>query len=116
MLIKNLDKIYSDSFGLWVSGLFSAIEGNNKGLPFPDQRAAFFEILELWLDEGKIRFCTPSDPLGEVWTAPTSEIVEYLKSCWPAQANHEANAALNLYFYEIPAILWVGADGKLYGS
>jgi hypothetical protein len=116
MKILNLEKIYGDAFGLWVSGLFSAIEGNNKGLSFESQKEAFFEIIKLWLDQGKIKFCKPTDPLNEVWDAPSDQIVEYLQSHWPQHAMDEDDADLNMYFYEIPAMLWVGADGKLHGS
>lgn len=116
MIVSNLNKIYTDSFGLWVSGLFSAIAGNNNGISFCDQKEAFFEILTAWLNEGKIKFCKPTDPLGEVWVAQADEIVEYLRSLWPPAAKDENDSALNIYFYEIPAIKWVGADGKLYGS
>ena len=116
MTIRNLDKIYSDAFGLWISGLFSAIEGNNTGMTFDDHREAFFAILKLWLDQGKIRFCTPSDPLGEVWDAPSAQIVDYLKARWPRSATHAHDSDLNLYFYDIPALFWVGADGQPYRS
>jgi hypothetical protein len=113
--ISNFEKIYSDSFGLWVSGLFSAIEGNNRGLSFDNQREAFFEIIKLWLDQGGIKFCKPTDPLSEVWHVRSDQIVEYLKSHWPQHATNEDDDDLNMYFYEIPAIFWVGSDGKLHG-
>lgn len=116
MKVSNLEKIYSEAFGLWVSALFSAIEGNNKGLSFAAQKEVFFEIVKLWLDQGRIKFCKPSDPLSEVWNAPSDQIVEYLKSRWPEDAMDEDNANLNMYFYEMPAILWVDADGNLHGS
>jgi len=116
MTIPNLDKIYSDAFGLWISSLFSAIEGNNEGMTFDDQREAFFAVLSLWLDQRMIRFCSPSDPLGEVWDAPVTDIVDYLKARWPPNATDAHDPDLNLYFYEIPALLWVGADGRLHGS
>lgn len=116
MAIRNLDKIYSDAYGLWISSLFSAIRGNNEGMSFDDQREAFFAILGLWLDQRKIRFCSPSDPLGGVWEVPGAHIVDYLKARWPRHATDAHDPDLNLYFYDIPALLWVSADGRLHGS
>jgi hypothetical protein len=116
MNITNIDKIYSDSFGLWISGLFSAIEGNNPGLTFADQKDAFFGILKRWLDEGKVKFCKPSDPLGAVWQGSTDEILMFLQERWPQHAKDEHDIDLNNYFYDLPALLWVGPDGKLFGS
>ena len=114
--IANLEMIYRDTFGLWISSLFSSVEGHNKDLSFEDQKDIFFDILQLWLDQGRIKFCTPSDPLGEVWNVPSTIIIEYLRSHWPPGAADPHDASLNMYFYEMPAILWVGADGKLHGS
>jgi len=114
--IANLDKIYRETFGLWMSSLFSAIEGNNENMRFEEQKEAFFDILRLWLDEGKIKFCKPSDPLGEVWDVPGAVIVEYLRFHWPHRAADPDDAELNIYFYEMPALLWVGSDGRLHGS
>lgn len=116
MTVPDLEKIHSDSFGLWVSGLFSAIEGNNRGMSFTDQKQAFFEILTLWLDEGKIKFCRPDEPLGQVWDASSREIVDYLRALWPPEAQDENDVNLNIYFYEIPAVKWVDVDGDLHGS
>jgi len=112
----NLEKIHRDAFGLWMSSLFSSIEGNKKDLSFEEQKEIFFDILLLWLDQGRIKFCKPSDPLGQVWDVPGMIIVEYLRSHWPHGAADPHDADLNMYFYEMPAILWVRADGRLHGS
>ena len=65
-MLPNLEEIYKVSFGLWINGLFSAISGHNRGVSFQQHKQYFFNILRLWLDEKKIVFCTPSDPLGIV--------------------------------------------------
>ena len=44
---------------------------------FEDQKDIFFDILQLWLDQGRIKFCKPSDPLGEVWHVPGTTIIEF---------------------------------------
>lgn len=116
MEISNIDKIYKDSFGLWISGLFSAIEGNNPGLAFVDQKDVFFELLKRWLDEGKVKFCKPGDPLGEVWHASSDEIFRFLRAGWPQHAKDEHDIDLNNYFYDLPAILWVGPGDKISSS
>ena len=116
MKVVNFEKIYEDSFGLWVSGLFGAISGNNPGISFEEHKEVFFWILEQWIQSGKILFCDPQDPLGKPWKADAKEIILYLKERWPESAKAEDDENLNLYFYEIPAILWVGEDGKLHGS
>jgi len=116
MTISNIDKIHNDSFGLWISGLFSAIGGNSPGLAFTDQKDAFFEILRRWLADGKVKFCKPSDPLGEVWNASDEEILDFLQAGWPQHVKDEHDIDLNNYFYDLPALLWVGPDGKIFGS
>lgn len=116
MPIANEEKIYKESFGLWLSGLFSAIGGNNPTMPFEERRRAFFDLLRLWLRKNKIAFCNPSDPLNAIWEADAETIVSYLESHWPSDANDENDPDLNIYFYEMPAILWVEDDGQLIGS
>jgi len=116
MNIAHVDEIYADAFGSWISGLFSAIGGRNPGLSFDEHKGAFFDLLRRWLDEDKIRFCAPDDPLDGVWDAPADDIIQFLQDRWPAGATHENDPALNLYFYEMPALLWVDRSGKLYGS
>lgn len=109
------NKIYEDSFGLWVSGLFSAISGNYPEITFDDQKDVFFKLIHKWLNSGMILFCDPEDPLGKAWETDADHIVEYLLGLWPSVAKSENDLDLNYYFHEIPAILWV-KDGKIYGS
>lgn len=116
MSVANKEKVYDESFGHWLSGLFSAIGGNNPEMPFMERKSAFFELVRLWLRNGKIVFCDPSDPLNTVWKADADTIVGYLESHWPNDARDDDDPDLNLYFYEMPAILWVGDDGGLHGS
>ncbi|WP_330961321.1 hypothetical protein [Photobacterium sp. 53610] len=116
MIVKNTDKIFEDAFGLWVSGLFSAISGNNPELSFDEQKEVFFSLLKIWMNEGKIFFCSPEDPLGTRWDAETDDIIFYLTSLWPESAKSENDPDLNVYFYEIPAIVWIGPNGEIIGS
>lgn len=105
----------SECFGLWVNCLWFQY----GGFSFEENREAFFWLLKKLLDEGKVRFCRPDDPLGNsriYWDADSDTIVAYLQSQWPPGVTNENDPALNLYFFEIPAILWVGEDGELYGS
>ncbi|MBT2867939.1 hypothetical protein JQK19_11880 [Chromobacterium violaceum] len=46
MIKVDVEKIYKDALGLWVSGLFSAISGNNPQLPFCEQKDIFFFAFE----------------------------------------------------------------------
>ncbi|WP_217870730.1 hypothetical protein [Chromobacterium violaceum] len=116
MIKVDVEKVYKDALGLWVSGLFSAISGNNPQLPFCEQKDIFFSLLRTWLAEGRILFCDPCDPLGAPWKADVDEIVDYLQARWPVSVDSEYDPDLNVYFYEIPAILWVGPSGEIIGS
>jgi hypothetical protein len=119
MKIENVEQIISDSFGLWISGLFSAISGWNSGIAFEEHKVAFFELLEMLLKNGKVKFCPPKEFWKEgyeVWDADVQTIIQYLQVRWPENAISENDLALTDYFYEIPAILWVSADGRLHGS
>ncbi len=64
MKIDHIEDILRCSFGLWISGLFSAISGWNSGITFQEQREAFFGLLEQLLNEGKIKFCPPNEFFG----------------------------------------------------
>lgn len=50
MLIKNEREIVRDSFGLWISGLFSAVCAWNKNASFTEKRVVFL-ILERLLSQ-----------------------------------------------------------------
>jgi hypothetical protein len=54
-----IDKIVEDSFGLWITGLFSTISGNSPGITFHSHRDAFFRIVEQLLQTGRIKFIAP---------------------------------------------------------
>jgi hypothetical protein len=117
--IEHIQDIVSCSFGLWISGLFSAISGWNPGITFREQEAAFFWLLKKLLEEGKVKFCPPNEFWRkgyDVWDADASTILEYLRCRWPVEASSENDRVLTNYFYEMPAILWVATDGTLHGS
>ncbi|WP_175948627.1 hypothetical protein [Burkholderia pyrrocinia] len=119
MKIDHIEDILRCSFGLWISGLFSAIGGWNPGITFQEQKVAFFDLLRQLLDQGKVKFCPPEEQWREgydVWGADTETILEYLESRWPAHVTSEKDVALTNYFYDMPAILWVSPDGTLHGS
>ncbi|UTM59442.1 hypothetical protein L4174_022355 [Photobacterium sp. CCB-ST2H9] len=116
MIIKNENEIFTDSFGLWVSGLFSAISGHIPEVSFDEQKDIFFTLLTNWMNEGKVFFCSPEGPLETFWDAENDEIISYLKRLWPESVTSELDSDLNLYFYEIPAIVWVGPGGTFIGS
>lgn len=119
MKIDHIEDILRSSFGLWISGFFSAISGWNPGITFQEQREVFFALLKQLLDEGKVRFCPPNELWREgydVWDADSETIVDYLRSHWPADATSEKDVVLTNYFYDMPAILWVAPDGTLHGS
>lgn len=119
MKIDHIQDIVNCSFGLWISGLFSAISGWNPDITFQEHTEAFFALLKELLDAGKVRFCPPNELWHEgydVWDADTSTILEYLQCRWPSEAISANDLVLTNYFYEMPAILWVAADGALHGS
>ncbi|CAM3418292.1 DUF596 domain-containing protein [Bordetella sputigena] len=119
MNINHLDDILQSSFGLWLSSLFSAIKGWNPGINLEEQREIFFSLVKRLLDEGKVKFCPPNEFWREgyeVWDTESDTIVQYLKSHWPVNVTSENDIALTNYFYDMPAILWVAADGTLQGS
>lgn len=112
----NVDKIYDESYGLWISGFFSCISGNYPEITFQNHKDIFFEILSLWLKSGRVYMCSPESPLSGVWVDSPDNIVRSLKDKWPVDAKHEDDLNLNHYFYEIPAIVWIGDNGKIVGS
>lgn len=116
MRLVDENLVYSNADGLWVSGLFGAISGSYPGISFHEQKEIFFWLILKWLKDGLIVFCSPDSPLDKPWEADAEEILEYLKGLWPERAVDENDLALTFYFHEIPALLWVGKDGGLYGS
>ena len=127
-----IDKIVEDSFGLWITGLFSAISGNSPGMAFHSHRDAFFRVVEHLLQTGRIKFIAPgadcyvspehTNPRFTIndrqaqWHASPDEIISYLRDRWPEAACHEHDRLLLDYFYSIPAVIWVGDDGTLVAS
>lgn len=119
MKIIGIDEIVKNAFGLWITALFDGILVPNPGLTFEEHKEAFFWVLQKLLDEGKVKFCPPNELWHEgydVWDADNKAIVEYLRSHWPKSAKAEIDRVLVDYFYDMPAILWVGEDGQLHSS
>jgi len=128
MSIAHESEIVRDAFGLWISGLFSAVCGWNPDASFAEKKEFFFVLLEKLLAEGKVMFITPgadcyvspanptpkltvNDPEAR-WSAPVSEIVSYVRSRWPETARDEYDLELTYYFYELPGLIWVKEDGQ----
>jgi hypothetical protein len=132
MDIKFIDNIVRDSFGQWISALFSAIGSWNPELSFPQQKDAFFSVIEYLLTTGKIKFIAPNadcyissdnpHPKFSIndeaahWRLNATQIVSYLKEKWPEGVVSEGDEALTLYFYEVPGIIWVDENGCLFAS
>lgn len=53
--VKHLENIIEVSFGLWTTGLFSAVRGWNPNLSFDEQKESFFWICEKLLLDGKAK-------------------------------------------------------------
>ncbi|MBZ5795208.1 hypothetical protein K8353_34330 [Burkholderia contaminans] len=129
---NKIDEIVKNSFGLWISGLFSAISGSSPGIAFDSHRDAFFRIVEYLLQTGRIKFIAPEadcyvspehpNPRFTIhdyeahWQASPHEIVSYLRARWPEDAGHEHDLLLVDYFYSLPGVIWRGDDGRLVAS
>lgn len=127
--LAHVDEIINSSFGLWITSLFSAISGWNRGISFEEQKEAFFWLLEFLLESGKIKFIapgadcyiSPSNPNPRFtihdrdaqWQASASEIIGYLRERWPANVSEENDPILLTYFYELPGVIWVSQNGDL---
>lgn len=113
---KEYPSVLEDCFAHWSICLWFKYDG----LSFEENKTAFFLLLERLLQEGKVEFCPPDDPLcdkGKHWEASVDDVITYLKNGWPTTAIVEDDSDLNLYFYDyVPAISWLGKDGKWYGS
>ena len=117
--ILHFDEIIDDAKGLWLSGLFGSIVGWNPNKSFYEHKNLFFYVIKKLLDDQVIKFCSPDDPLGKnisYWNANSQEIVNYLEVHWPENSVEEDDDELNMYFYEMPAILWKDESGKYVGS
>ena len=132
MPLQHIDEIINDSFGLWISSLFSAIGGRNPDISFEHQKEAFFWLIEYLLKNEKIKFLapgmdcyiSPNNPHPEFtindleahWKASPQAIVSYLRERWPSTVSDANDIALTTYFYEIPGVIWVGDNGQLIAS
>ena len=128
MRMEHETEIVRDAFGLWISGLFSAVCGWNQGASFLEKKKFFFELIERLLQEGKVMFIapgadcyvSPANPTPKLtvrdpearWSAPVSEIVNYVRSRWPADVSNEMDVELTYYFYELPGLIWFTDDGQ----
>jgi len=122
-------EIVRDAFGLWISGLFSAVCEWNPEATFWEKREFFFALLERLLRERKVMFIalgvdcyvSPSNPTPKYtvedeearWNAPVAEMMNYVRSRWPDGVTSEHDVELTYYFYELPGLIWVGEDGRL---
>jgi hypothetical protein len=129
--IYEIAEIVRNVFGLSASALFSAIDPDDL-LSLKEKKWAFFEAIKQLLDAGKIKFIapgadcyvSPANPCPKLtiqdseshWSATAEEIVASLSAQWPIQVNDENDPELTVYFYSIPAIIWVGDDGSLVSS
>ncbi|AJC21294.1 hypothetical protein [Pandoraea pulmonicola] len=129
MILNHQREIVRDAFGLWISGLFSAVCGWNPGASFLEKKEYFLSLLETLLREGKVMFIapgadcyvSPANPTPKLtvedpearWNAPISEIMDYVRGRWPEKASDEKDIELTYYFYELPGLIWVGEDGRL---
>lgn len=129
MNIEQENRIIGAVFGQWVSALFGAVCGCYPNTKFQEQKEMFFLLLEKMLKNGRVMFIVPGadcyisphNPTLKLtienpeahWNAPVSEIMDFVRNKWPAQANDVNDIELTYYFYELPGLIWVGDDGKL---
>ncbi len=130
--IEHIDEIVRDSFGLWITGLFSTISSWNPTLSFQEHKEAFFWLIEQQLRAGRIKFIapgadcyvSPENPHPRLtiqdeeaqWHETPTAIVAYLRAQWPEHASDENDSDLVTYFCSIPGVIWVGEDGTLVAS
>lgn len=132
MNIEQENEIIGAAFGQWVSGLFGAVCRSYPNANFQEQKEIFFTLLEKMLKNGRVIFIvpgadcyiSPDNPTPKLtienpeahWNAPVSEIMDFVRNKWPAQADDVNDLELTYYFYELPGLVWVGDDGKLVAS
>lgn len=117
--IIHFNEIVNDSRGLWLSGLFGSVVGWNPDKSFCEHKVIFFSVIKELLDKQEIKFCSPDDPLGTkipYWNVDNEKIIDFLEKNWPQKANDECDDDLNLYFYEMPAVLWKNENDDYVGS
>ncbi|WP_146093469.1 hypothetical protein [Xanthomonas pisi] len=132
MEIEKINEMARDSFGLSLSALFSSIEGQYPELNFYKRKEIFFAAIEKLLDQGKIKFIAPGadcyispmNPSPELsienteahWNESTDNIIKYLKERWPKDAVDDNDEELNIYFYEVPSVIWIDEFGNYFSS
>lgn len=130
--VEHIDEIIGESFGLWITSLFSSIGSWNPSLSFEEHKEAFFWLIERLLLEGKIKFIAPGadcytssqNPHPKLaihdheaqWHLAPEAMVAQLRSEWPERARDENDLDLATYFYSIPGIIWVGENRVLVAS
>lgn len=130
--LEHVEEIVRDSFGLWVSSLFSAIGSWNPSLSFEERKEGFFWLIEKMLRDGKVKFIapgadcytSPDNPHPRLniqddeahWHEAPESIISRLHAQWPEHARNEDDIDLVTYFYSIPGIIWVGEGGRLVAS
>ena len=130
---RAVDDQYSEilevCFGLWSNSLWRRYDSLRE---FSELKNAFFYLVSRLLEEGKIRFIRPDEDMLFVagrpapcktiedesthWLDSDGSILEYLSKRWPANASTFDDSELNVYFYEIPPIIWRNEDGSWVGS
>lgn len=130
--IEHIDNILADSFGLWISSLFSSIGSWNSSFSFDERKETFFDLIEILLHAGRVKFVAPGadcyvsiDKQNSRYTINDEEaqwnespeiISKILREQWPAHVSNDEDVDLIAYFYSIPAIIWVAEDGTLVAS
>ena len=125
-------EIVRNVFGLSAYTLFSAIDPHDPSLSLQEKRRAFFDVILQLQRAGEIKFIapeadcyvSPANPHPKLtiqdneahWHASPEEIVASLSAQWPVHVHDENDPDLTVYFYSIPAIIWVGDDGSLVSS
>jgi hypothetical protein len=133
--MRNADQIAEivrNVFGLSASTLFSAIDAHDPLLSLQEKKRAFCSVIHQLLSAGRIKFIAPgadcyvssANPHPKLtiqdneahWHASPEEIVASLSAKWPVNVHDENDPDLTVYFYSIPAIIWIGDDGLLVSS
>lgn len=123
------DQIKEQCFGLWSNCLWRQYDDLDQ---FEELKEAFFYLLFRLLEEGEIRLIKPDEDVLYVadqsppeksihdvethWIASSDELISYLHRKWRSSARDFDDADLNIFFYEIPPIVWKDGVGAWVGS
>lgn len=126
---ERYEKIASECFGLWSNSLWQRYDALRD---FAELKDAFFYLVSRLLDDGEIRFIKPKEDVLFVadgptpaknicdesthWTDPVEDIIGYLQRLWPSSATRFDDVEIDVFFYEIPPIIWRDRDGGWCGS